>query len=410
MGMGVLSSGIYLDNAASTAMAPAVVAAIAGMAGEHANPSAPHRRGRRARIAVNRVREQLADLFAASARNVIFTSGATEAINMVFMSVPTCGNKGDVVLVAPTEHKAVLQSATHLSSFHGLGMEFLPVNSDGLIDAEALHDRLADGGVAMVAVMAVNNETGVIQPVVHIAELCQSVNMPYLCDTSQAVGKTEIDATCIDFAVVSAHKVHGPTGIGALISPNRAAGPAASASAGGSPRTWIACGNHEPARSCRPRCGSEYVQSAEESVQAVSERFLNTLRAKCPRPVTVNAEGAPRVPHIVNLRIDGVDADTLLCSRESGRLRDRLGCNSDLPVPSHVLLAMGLTDDQARASVRLSFSRFTALDEAEQAALSVADEVANIVAMEADESARRCFVKRRCTTGVTRHLRHVIRG
>jgi cysteine desulfurase len=377
-------SRIYLDNAASTPMAPPVLDAIVNVVLHHANPSSPHPRGRRARLAVDRVREQLADLFAASPHDVTFTSGATEAINTVFASVPAWADEKQVVLVAPTEHKAVLESASQLSELHGIRVEYVPIDRNGLVDLDAIASRLVENNVAMVAVMAVNNESGVIQPIARIAQVCSSSGVPFLCDSTQAVGKIEVDAGCVDFAIVSAHKLHGPTGIGALIArpPWRDL-----------LRPLLRGGNQE--RGLRPGTTNllgvvglgaalEYVQCVPGEVDAVSARFVDTLLAKCPRAVTVNAESARRVPHIVNLWIEGVDADTLLARVQQVDFATGSACNSDLPVPSHVLRAMGLTDDQARASVRFSFSRLTALDEAERAAVLVAEAVADVVAMEGE--------------------------
>lgn len=376
-------TSIYLDNAASTPMVSPVVDAILGLLPDgHANPSSPHGRGRRARVAVEQVREQVAELFMARPRHVTFTSGATEAITTVFASVAAWAGDGNAVLVAPTEHKAVLESARHLSEAGGVGIEYLPVDDRGLVVVDAIAERLGRGGVALVAVMSVSNETGVIQPVGAIGEACAEAGVPYLCDTTQAIGKCEVSEATFDFAVVSAHKFHGPTGVGALVAPTGRRELLRPLLHGGSQERGLRAGTTNLLGVVGLGAALEYVQSVPDEVAAVSSRFLDTLRAKCPRPVTINAEAATRVPHIVNLRIEGVDAETLLARVQQVDFATGSACNSDVPEPSHVLLAMGLTQDEARASVRFSFSRLSTVDEAERAAVLVAEAVADVAVME----------------------------
>jgi len=328
----------YLDWNATAPLRPEAAAAIAEALTLGGNPSSVHRRGRAARQLVERSREAVAALVDAPADSVIFTSGGTEANHLALL-----GSERKRVLVSAVEHSSVLQAVPEA--------ERIPVDSDGIVDLAALTALLdADPRPALVSVMLANNETGVIQPASEIAEIVHAHGALFHCDVVQAAGKipllmAEIGA---DLMTLSAHKIGGPSGIGALVSSAevtpllRGGGQEGYRRAGTENLAGIA-GFAAAAAACDP---AEY-----ERVRELRDR----LEAVLPNAVIV-AAGTPRLPNTSAIAMPGVPAETQIIAFDLDGVMVSAGaaCSSGKVGPSHVLAAMGVAPDIATATIRVS--------------------------------------------------------
>lgn len=346
---------IYWDNNATTALAPEVLDAMLPYLRENFyNPSAAYGAARAVRKAIDTAREQVAALVGADASEIIFTSGGTEATNAALAQL-------NHVLTLATEHPATLRTARG---------DAAPVLANGQADLPEWRELLPGHDGASFA--WANHETGVIQPVRSLAAAAHDAGARVHVDLVQAAGKCPIALHDypIAFASLSAHKLHGPKGVGALYV-----------------RTGTACSPYLTggAQEDYRRAGTENVagiigfgKAAELAVQAAEtyarlamlrERFVNALSAAGVE-VSINGAAAPRLPHVLNMRVPGVPAESLFLLLEPAGLLCATGsaCTSAEPHPSHVLLAMGLSDKQVRESLRFSLSRYTTAEEVDEAA------------------------------------------
>ncbi len=361
---------IYLDHAATTPVRTEVREAMLPFLGEAAfgNPSSAHRIGRAVRASVEAARGRLAAAVGAEPREVVFTSGGTEADNLAILGTAAAAAGGGgwsrVHLVSsPTEHKAVL-AALHEAERLGARVTLLPVDRDGLVDLAALDDalagRLPGGRPALVSVMWVNNEVGTLQPVAAIAGRCRAAGVPFHSDAVQALGKVPVDlrAAPVSLLSVSAHKVEGPKGCGALV----VRGPRA-------PRPLVHGGGQQGG--VRP--GTENVPglvgfgaaaelaAAEQPVRSGAVAMLRDaleamLVAAVPDAV-VHGAGAPRGPAILSISAPGTDSEAMLMHLDLAGVAAASGsaCTTGSVEPSHVLAAMGVPRDLAIGAVRFSF-------------------------------------------------------
>lgn len=358
---------IYLDHAATTPCHPQVIEAMLPMFREEfGNASSPHALGRAALRRVDEARAAVAHTLNVAPTQVIWTSGATEAINTAIHGLPGSGR----LVTSAVDHKAVLDAAdatgpvTRLQTGHVLA-------------PEAVAAEIAKGDVRMVAAIAVNNETGAIADIRGLAETCAPAGVPLLLDTTQAVGKIPLDLGSLPgavFATVSAHKIFGPQGVGALILPTKAVRPTL--------QPLIHGGGHQSGY----RSGTYNLPGIVGLARAMEliDLPLSTSHAEACRSsfieglagltgVLDNTEGA-RVPHILNLSFDGVDGDALVTRCGGIALATGSACNSDLPVPSHVLTAL-VGQVRASSSVRVSFGASCSPSDAYTAATEVRDQV-----------------------------------
>jgi len=358
---------IYLDYAATTPIDPAVVAAMTPWWSEHGNPHSPHRWGYRAAAAVGNARGQVADLLGTAPETVNFTGGATESVNWALKGVATAGRR--LVTVA-TEHSCVLETARWLAT-QGRTLTVVGVGADGLIDMDALDAALSGGDVGLVSAMLVNNETGVIQPIAEIAARAHRAGALMHCDAAQGFGKLpkRIGDLGVDLLSLTAHKIYGPKGVGALyVRPGLALTPLLH---GGGQEAGGRSGTLAPALCVG--LGSAAAIAAERMAAdaahacALWDRFLTRLAAPC----TVNGSVTARWFGTMNLRIDGVDGARLLASARGVAMSAGSACASGSGRPSHVLAAMGLTPAQAKASLRLGWGRFTTPAEIDAAAAMI---------------------------------------
>lgn len=354
---------IYLDYQATTPLAPEVQSTMVDALARYGNPHSAHVMGRQAAAEVELARDRVAATLGLSDGRVIFTSGATEALNMAIVGCARSAPEGRrrIVTVA-TEHAAVIETA---GICRRLGMEpvFLPVGPDGLVDLD-LAEMAIDERTALVAVMLVNNEIGVIQPVAPIAEMARRAGARFLCDAVQGFGRVDVPAG-IDMAAISAHKIHGPKGIGALwlrdgvdLPPLMHGGGQEQGLRSGTLSPLLCAGFGVAAQLCQERREADAVH-----VEALWRRAI-TLFAGW----TVNGSSERRYHGNLNIRKAGVDAAALLSNCRGVAMSLGSACGSGSGRTSHVLRALGLSEGEARSSIRLGFGRYTTMSDIEEAA------------------------------------------
>lgn len=348
---------VYLDsNATAPLRAEARTAMLAALE-HHANPSSIHAEGRQSRLVIEQARADVAALTGASPEHVSFTSGGTEANNLALhgalQSAAAEGHRFTRLIVSAIEHDSVLQTALRAGEAHpGLRTTQVAVNQDGVVSLQDLAAQLSGGkGRALVSIMAVNNETGVIQPVQEIADLCRRHGAAFHCDAVQAAGKMsmQIDA---DLLTLSAHKLGGPQGTGALV---RKAGVQLSAQLrGGSQEFGMRAGTENAAAmagfGAAARCARNVPLA--DNLHADLERHL---REACPDAIIFGA-AAPRVGTTTCIAAPGVPAETLIIALDLDGFAVSAGsaCSSGRIAQSHVLAAMGVDPAIARCAIRIS--------------------------------------------------------
>ncbi len=346
---------IYWDNNATTPLAPEVLEAMLPYLREQFyNPSAAYGAGQLVRKAMDTAREQVAALVGAEPSEIIFTSGGTEASNAALAQFRR-------VLTLATEHPATLRTARG---------EAAPVLANGQADVPEWRELLPGHDGASFA--WANHETGVIQPVRSLARAAQEAGARVHVDLVQAAGKLPIALHdyAVDFASLSAHKLHGPKGVGALYV--RTGTECSPFLTGGAQEDYRRAGTENVAGIIGFGKAAELALAAAEQyahLAALRERFVQALVA-AGIEVCINGGAAPRLPHVLNMRVPGVSAESLFLLLEPAGLLCSTGsaCTSAEPHPSHVLLAMGLPDKQVRESLRFSLSRYTTAEEVDAAA------------------------------------------
>lgn len=339
----------YLDYQATTPLAPEALAAmLPWLEHGHANPHSPHAAGRAAKAAVEVARERVAALLPAGGA-VTFTSGATEALNWAIRGV----GPGRVVTIA-TEHAAVLETAEARGD-----TVVLPVGSDGLVDLEAARTAIVPG-TALVAAMLVNNEIGVIQPVTALAKLAHAAGALFLCDAVQGYGRVPVPAEA-DLIAMSAHKVHGPKGIGALwIRDGVTLAPLLH---GGGQEAAGRSGTLSPALCAGFGAAAALAAERGEADAAHATALFDAALAVLGDDWIVNGSVAARYRGNLNLRRPGLDVARLMSDLRDLAFSAGSACASGSGRSSHVLRALGLSDADARSSIRLGFGRDTTDDE-----------------------------------------------
>ena len=353
----------YFDNAATTPVRAEVLDAMLPYLGGElfGNPSSAHGPGRAARSGLERARREIAEALGVEPSEVIFTSGGTEADNLAVIGAAlrarTAG-RPMLVSVPPTEHKAVL-AAAHAVAHLGGTERFLPVDGTGLLDLAGLDLALAEQP-AVVSVMWVNNETGVIQPIEEIARRCAARSVPFHTDLVQAFGKVPVSLTSVSLATLSGHKLGAPKGIGALIVRRGVA--LEPLIHGGGQQRGVRPGTENIAGAValgRAVALAAAEQAAEAArLGALRDELAARLRTLIP-DLVVAGDGAPRAPHILNMMIPGTRSEALLMHLDMAGIAASGGsaCSTGTPEPSHVLSAMGFPAELAFGAVRLSLGR-----------------------------------------------------
>ncbi len=348
---------IYLDYQATTPLAPEAFDAMVPLLREQfANPHSAHRLGRATAAHVEHARAEVGALLPPGGQ-VLFTSGATEALNIAIQGAPA----GGIVTIA-TEHAAVLDTVL-VQQGNGRDVFILPVRPDGLVDMDAAA-RAIRPGVALVAAMLVNNEIGVIQPVAQLADMAHEAGALFLCDAVQGYGRVPLPQNA-DMIAISAHKIHGPKGVGALwlrdgvqLQPVFHGGGQEGGLRSGTLSPALCAGFGVAARLMRERADADrsHVEALWDLARALFADWALNGSADC------------RYHGNINLRREGIDGARLLSDCRNVAFSLGSACASGSGRPSHVLRALGLPDREARGSVRIGFGRYTTLAELEDAA------------------------------------------
>lgn len=349
---------VYLDNNATTPIDPIVLEALqAALRDVFGNASSIHKEGQSARRRIEEARESVAALIGAAAREVVFTSGGTESNNASIF-----GAARNHLVTTAIEHPSVLEPAEELAR-RGCAVTIVAPRRDGVVPAEAVIEALRPE-TSMVAMMLANNETGVVQPVADVARVCRERGIHIHCDAVQAAGKIDVDvkALGVDTLALSAHKLHAPKGIGAMF-----------VRQGLALERFVFGGAQERRR----RAGTENVPlaiafgtAAELARDPAPRARMRALRdrfeaAIAPLGCTINGAGAERLPNTSSVTFHDADGEGIVIGLDLAGIAVSTGaaCSSGRIEPSHVLTAMGLSEDEARATVRVSLSRFTTDDE-----------------------------------------------
>jgi cysteine desulfurase len=383
---------VYFDHNATTPVDPRVRAAMLPWLGErHGNPASAHRAGQAAREAVERARDQVAALLGADADDLTFTASGSEANNAVVFAVARAarlhGQGGDIV-VASCDHPSVRRAAERCGE-EGMTVRAVPPGRDGVVPAEALLAAVGDR-TRLVCLMLANNELGTLQPVGEVAAACRERGVPVLCDAVQAAGKVPVDvgALGVDYLSVGAHKFHGPLGAAALwvrpASAGRPVPPFAASLVGGTQERRRRAGTvNVPAvvgLGVACELAARELPARHAHLLALRQRFEAALPALGG---LVHGAGAPRLPHTTNVAFPGLVGVELAIRLDLAGYAVSTGaaCHSGVVEPSETLLAMGLSREEALASLRVSFGITNTLDEVEAFLPVLAREVAALRAL-----------------------------
>jgi len=356
---------VYLDNNATTPVLPEVFEAMGPYFGEHfGNASSIHHHGQETRAAMERARESVAVLVGCRASEIVFTSGGTEGDNLAIFGLTRAG---DHVITSTIEHHAVLNACKHLES-GGCEITYLRVDGRGQVDPDEVRRALRPN-TKLITIMMANNETGVLQPVEEIGKIAAEADVYFHTDAVQAAGKVAIDVKQIecDLLSISGHKMHAPQGVGALY-----------VRKGTVLQPMLYGGRHERSR----RAGTENVpgivalgkaaELAREALQRGNAAGIATMRDRIEQTILrtveatgVNGEAAPRVPNTTSIYFEYIDGEALVIALDLKGLAVSTGaaCSSGAIEPSHVLIAMGMRPERARASIRFSLGKQNATDD-----------------------------------------------
>ena len=358
---------VYLDHAATTPMLPDAVSALSAELTRTGNPSSLHTSGRAGRRVVEEARERLAGALGARPSEVLFTSGGTEADNLavkgLFWARRTAEPARRRLLVSSVEHHAVLDPAFWMAEHAGAEVVLLPVDGDGVLDTAALAAELAEHGsrTALVSVMWANNEVGALQPVQEVVALAHRHGVPVHADAVQAVGQVPVDfaASGLDAMTVTGHKLGGPGGIGALVA--RRGLELTPVQHGGGQERGVRSGTlHAPLAASFAVAAQQAVATMPDfaaRVERLRDRLVAAVLERVPGArLRGPAQRSLRLPANAHLTFDGCEGDSLLYLLDSAGIEVSTGsaCQAGVPQPSHVLLAMGLTEDEARGALRFS--------------------------------------------------------
>lgn len=377
---------IYLDNAATTQIDPEVLEAMMPyLTNEYGNPGSLYSCGRRARDAVENARRQVAAFLNAEPEQIIFTSGGTEANNMVFTITKHLLEKTGRKRVAFTaiEHDSVIKAARRMKIKHGFDVTKIPVNSAGSASHMALSDYYINDSMGLISMMFSNNEIGVFNLVHMISEKCHEHGILFHTDCVQAAGYNVIDVKRIgcDFLTISSHKIHGPKGVGALfvkhprdVEPMILGGANQEFGLRGGTENVAGIVGFGKACEISMRDHFEIVTKIVDLKYEFVREFMNRMKTN-GLDSRVSLNGDSYSGKTINFRVDGIEAETLLLMLDSLGICISSGsaCNSRESVPSHVLKAIGLSDEQAASSFRVSFSKMNTEEEVKTVARTIAD-------------------------------------
>ena len=381
----MLKLPVYLDNNATTAIDPRVLEAMMPYFIEHFGNAASrsHAFGWEAEEAVDYAREQVAKLVGAEPKEIIFTSGATEADNLALKGVyEMYASKGNHIITASTEHKAVLDSCKHIEKLGG-EITYLNVNEQGLISLKELEVAIKPSTI-MIAIMYANNETGVIQPVKEIGAIAKKNGVLFFSDATQAVGKIPLDVITdnIDLMAFSAHKMYGPKGVGALYvrRKNPRVKVTAQMDGGGHERSMRSGTLNVPGivgfgKACE-LCRLEMEKDAAHLRKLRDKLEMELLKLE---ETYVNGSIEYRLPHMTNMSFKNLESENLIMGfNKNVAVSSGAACSSASLEPSYVLKALNLDDDLAQSSIRFGLGRFTTEEEIDYAIEQVTSTVVRL--------------------------------
>lgn len=371
---------VYLDNNATTPVLPEVLDAMHPYFREHfGNASSIHHFGQDTRAAVERAREQVATLLGSKPAEIVFTSGGTESDNLAIAGLVSAG---DHIITSRIEHHAVLNTCQHFEHF-GCEVTYLPVDVRGLIDPDDVR-RALRSNTKLISLMLANNETGVLQPLEEVGKIAAEADVYFHTDAVQAAGKVpvNVDALRCDLLSISGHKIHAPQGVGALY-----------VRKGTRLQPLFYGGRHERSR----RAGTENVpgivglgkaaELALEGLRHGNDRKMAAERDRLQQALLVgieecgvNGDGAPRIPNTTSIYFDHVEGEAMVIGFDLKGLAVSTGaaCSSGAIEPSHVLIAMGLTPNRARGSIRFSLGKQTTKEDVDFVLALVPETVARL--------------------------------
>lgn len=369
-------SRVYLDHAATTHLRPEAAQAWI-QAGQHVgNASSLHTSGRSARRIVEQARESIAEDLGVRPSAVIFTGGGTESDNLAIKGLFWARSKGDGprrIVTSSVEHHAVLDPVMWLRDHENADVTFLDVDSSGKIDINQLRKILELGGVALVSIMWANNEIGTIQPVREIAQLSREFGVPFHTDAVQAFGQLDLELSQLGATAVtlSSHKIGGPVGVGALIiDPHEKVTPVLH---GGGQEREIRSGTLDPASisafAAASRLASELREVHAQEMRDIQQYLVNSVESAIPQArLNGPLPGEDRLPNNIHFSFPGCEGDSLLMLLDAAGIDCSTGsaCTAGIPEPSHVLLAMGVDEKIARASLRFSLGRGSSKEDVDQ--------------------------------------------
>ena len=376
-----MSELLYLDNNATTPIDPAVVEAMLPWLSEHyGNPSSAYRIGKAAAQAVARAREQVAALIGADPSEILFTSCGTESINTAIHSACSQSLDHNHLITSTVEHSATLKLADHLAQ-RGFEITRVPVDASGHLDLAKLEKSL-HSDAALVSLLWANNETGVLFPVQQIAEICRAKRVPFHTDAVQAVGKIPVNVNDLGVSMLSlsGHKLHAPKGVGALYLSKRLRyhpllrGSQESARRGGTENvaSIVALGK-------AAEIALDHIAEEQTRVRRFRDEFEQAVLRQIPG-ASVNGDTANRLPNTTNLSFEGIESEGALILLDERGICCSAGsaCTTGSVHPSHVLKAMGLSNERARASLRFSFGRFNHAHDIPRAVQAVTEVVGKL--------------------------------
>ena len=367
-----MNKRIYLDNNATTPLDPRVLEAMMPFFTDlYGNASSNHPFGKEINTQVNKARETISDLLCAKPSEIVFTSGATEAINMALKGVAEANNdKGRHIVTASTEHPAVLDTCKYLEQ-RGYEVTYMPVQSDGLLNLETVKQSIRPDTI-LVCVMMVNNETGVIQPIKQISEIAHAKDAIFMSDATQAVGKmpVDVDELGIDLMAFSGHKFYGPKGIGGLYIRNSGENNVkvgALLHGGGHEKGFrsgtlnvpgiIGLGKAADIAQSEMEVDASKVGKLRDQIEGELLKIDNTF---------LNGNSQKRLYNVTNICFQGNDADAIMLGLKDVVISNGSACSSALLEPSHVLISMGLDEEDAYSSLRFSLGKYSVSHEMEE--------------------------------------------
>ena len=374
---------IYLDYNASTPVDVRVHQAMGEVQHRFGNPaSAHHSAGRAAGELIDEARGRVGRMVGRAMQDVIFTSGATEAAALGILGLMIGPRVRPNIVIASTEHKAVIAAAELGARLSGGEVRVASVDEDGLVALEDL-DLLVDDSVAVVAVMAANNETGVVASISEVATIAERAGALSFVDATQMVGKGPIDgvAKCADLMVFSSHKIYGPKGAGALVATRQVQRGLVPIVAGGGQERGLRGGTQNTPAIVGFGLAAELAMKEQASdasrIGQLSSELLNEIEAHIS-DVQLNGMKADRLSNTLNLRFVGADAEAVMAWMPDVLVSAGSACQSAVSTPSHVLTAMGMSEVAASESIRISLGRPTTSEEIRAAASAIVDAVTRV--------------------------------